>query len=397
MLRHSPLAEKRVRLTDTPPILVGSRPKSRFDIATALSRVSRLTGRAPAKIGLDLIRRMLGKQRLQVEEYFVQGAWSGDEAARAAYVGATANHRLNRSLIVAGADDQAHLMTDKYLAGQVLQASGFPVPDLKAVYAAFASFGATPTLRTAEDLAHWLGEAGHLPAFAKPVDGTMALGSVPLIAAGQGQVDIGGRIVDAKALADDVARLYPRGWLIQEQLRQPPDIEALIGPGIGTVRLVTLWEAGGPTVLYAVWRHPAPGTWVDAAIHGKPNIGCALDAEGQVISARLGDLFTGRDITQSLVTPDLPLVGHRLEQWREIVEIGLAAHRLFPGHALIGWDFAMTLRGPVISEVNYNPLHMSYQRSFRQGFLHKEHVARLDAARRLMQQRCQSASVNRSG
>ena len=66
------------------------------------------------------------------------------------------------------------------------------------------------------------------------------------------------RITDAKALANDVARLYPRGWLIQEQLRQPPDIEALIGPGIGTVRLVTLWEAEGPTVLYAVWRHPAP-------------------------------------------------------------------------------------------------------------------------------------------
>jgi len=208
-------------------------------------------------------------------------------------------------------------------------------------------------------------------------------------------VDIGGRKVATDALAKEVARLYPRGWLIQEQLRQPPDIEALIGPGIGTVRLVTLWEADGPEVLYAVWRFGMPGSWVDAAIHGKPNIGCALDAEGQVTSARLGDLFTGRDITHSLVTPDLPLVGHRLEQWREIVEIGRAAHRLFPGHALIGWDFAMTLRGPVISEVNYNPLHMSYQRSFRQGFLHQEHIARLDAARCLMQQRCGPAPVNR--
>lgn len=279
-------------------------------------------------------------------------------------------------------------MTDKYLTGQVLQACGFPVPGIKAVFSAFASFGATPTLRTAEDLAGWLTTTDQLPAFAKPVDGTMSLGSVPLLSAEAGQVSIGSQIVSASALASEVARLFPRGWLIQEQLRQPEAIEARIGPGIGTVRLVTLWEAGGPEVLYGVWRHPAVGTWVDAAIHGKKNVGCALDSEGRITMARLGDLLTGRDLTHSLVTPELPLVGFQLDQWSEIVSIGRSAHRLFPGHALIGWDFAMTLRGPVISEVNANPLHMSYQRAFRRGFLHGAHLSRLDEARRLMLLRC---------
>lgn len=380
-------------MSETRAILVNRQPSPRFDIGQALSRAARETGWSPVKTGIDLIGRMLGKQRLKADEYFLQGAWTGDKAARAAYVGSMANYRLNRSLIAIGPDDQTQLMADKYLSGLVLQANGFPVPELKAVFAAAKMFGPTRTLGSAFELAGWLEEPGHLPAFAKPVDGSMSLGSVPLAAAGPGQVDIGARVVEIAALAAEVARLYPRGWLIQEQLRQPVEIEALIGPGIGTVRVVTLWEAEGPQVLYSVWRHPAPGTWVDAAIFGKPNVGCALDSEGRVTSAQLGDLFSGRAVTHSLVDPELPLVGFQLPHWPEVVEICRSAHRLFPGHALIGWDIAITGRGPVISEVNSNPLHMSYQRSYRQGFAHDEHRARLDEARRLMLKRCKGSKA----
>lgn len=380
-------------MSETRAILVDQRPKSRFDIAQALTRAARETGWSPIKTGMDLIGRMLGKQRLKADEYFIQGAWTGDKAARAAYVGSMANHRLNRSLIAVGADDQTQLMADKYLSGLVLQANGFPVPELKAVYAAAKMFGPTRTLGSVSELAGWMEEQGQLPAFAKPVDGTMALGSVPLGAAGPGQVDIGAKVVEAAALAREVARLYPRGWLIQEQLRQPAEIEALIGPGIGTVRVVTLWEAEGPQVMYSVWRHPAPGTWVDAAIFGKPNVGCALDAGGAVTTAQLGDLFTGHAITHSLVNPERPLIGYQLPHWPEIVEICCSAHRLFPGHALIGWDIAVTGRGPVISEVNSNPLHMSYQRAYRRGFVHADHRARLDQARRLMLKRCKGGKA----
>lgn len=378
-------------MSDTRPILVAQRPKSRFDLGAALTRAARETDRSPVKIGIDMICRMCGAQRLGADEYFVQGAWAGDTAARAAFVGSTSNYRLNLSLTAKGADDQTQLMADKYLSGLVLQANGFPVPELNAVFAAARMFGPTRTLGSAEELVRWMEEPGQLPAFAKPVDGTMALGSIPLGVAGPGQVDIGSRVVETVALAREVARLYPRGWLIQEQLRQPPGIEALIGPGIGTVRVVTLWEAGGPQVLYAVWRHPAPGTWVDAAIFGKPNVGCALDGEGVVTDAQVGDLFSGHAITHSLVNPELPLVGYRLPHWREMVEICGSAHRLFPGHALIGWDIAITERGPVISEVNSNPLHMSYQRAYRQGFLHAEHRARLEDARRLLHKRCKGS------
>lgn len=331
---------------------------------------------------------MVGKQRLRVDEYFLQQAWPGHADDRDAYVGSVANKRLNDWLTAKGADNQKNLLTDKFLTGVILKESGFPVPEIKAVAGAFALYGKAPILRSADALADWLNNDANLPAFAKPVDGSMALGSVPLMRASTGTVDVGGRVVETRTLAQDVIRFFPRGWLIQEQLQQPVEIEALIGPGIGTVRLVTLWEERGPTDLYGVWRHPAPGTWVDAAIHGKPNVGCALDSNGQFTMAWVGDLFNGKDITHSLINPNLPLVGFSLSQWNQIVSIGKTAHRLFPGHALLGWDFAMTRKGPVISEVNCNPLHMSYQRSFRRGFLHPEHRARLEAAQELMLRRC---------
>jgi hypothetical protein len=376
-------------------ILKSAQSKTRLDLAGAMQDVMDRTGMPVRRLLPDLMRAMLGQRRMKADEYFLQGAWIGGPEERAAFVGGRANLRLNRGLTTTSVLDQWSLMTDKYLAGLILEANGFPVPVLKAGYAADAPFGNLKTLASVEALAEWLSDASNLPGFGKPVDGTMALGSVPLIHAGSGMVDIGGQVVEAVALAREVAALYPRGWLIQEQLRQPPEIEALIGPGIGTVRLVTLWEEAGPQPMYGVWRHPSPGTWVDAAIHGRANVGCALDQDGTVIRAHEGDLLSGREVTHSLISPDLPLVGFRLEQWPAIVAIGCAGHRLFPGHALIGWDVAMTVRGPVISEINANPLHMSYQRAFRRGFLHPEHRARLDEARRLLQERAARYSRKR--
>lgn len=374
----------------TPVSILKTRvPAAPFNLTHAIARTAAITERKPLSIAFEVLVAMGRKRGLTAQEYFVQGAWIGDRQEREAYLGLRGRSRLNASLTGPGMHDQTALASDKYLAGLMLEANGFPVPKLKAAFAVDRPFGKLRTLDTASALADWIGEAGNLPAFGKPVDGSLALGSVPLqMADGVGQVDIGGRVVTALELAQEVAQAYPRGWLLQELIRQPDEVEALIGPGVGTVRVVTLWEADGPQVMYAIWRHPAVGTWVDAAVHGKPNVGCAVDlATGQVVRAHLGDLFTGREITQSLVTPELSLIGFRLPGWQEMVTICCEAHRLFPGHALLGWDIAMSRRGPVIGEVNASPLHMSYQRAFRRGFLHPDHVTRLDTARVLMQRR----------
>jgi hypothetical protein len=369
------------------PILKAKVPPASANLAELLGKAADRSGRSQAALLLDMTLAALGPRRMKPIEYFVQGAWLDRTRPVSDFVGLNANRVTNRRLTARGPLDCWDMMTDKFLTGTFLAENGFPVPDIRAVFASSRSFPEVRMLTTPGELLQWLSDPANLPVFAKPNDGTMALGSIPIMVSDQGLVDIGGRSVRPEALAREVAALYPQGWLLQEQLRQPAEIEALIGPGIGTVRVVTLWEADGPQVMYGVWRIPAPGTWVDAAIHGAPNVGCALDAEGRVLSAHVGDLLNGSEICQSQISPDLALVGYRLPQWPEMTAICTAAHRLFPGHALIGWDIAMTGRGPVISEVNASPLHQSYQRAFRRGFLNAEYRRRLDAARRLMQKR----------
>jgi Sugar-transfer associated ATP-grasp len=314
------------------PILTVRVGAAEFDLPSAVLRAAKLSGRSALAIGLEVLSAVRRKHGLTAREYFVQGAWIGDAAERSAFVGSRGNAQLNRSLTGTGSHDQTALLNDKYLTGLVLEANGFPVPVMKAGYAEARPFGSLPTLTTVDELADWIAVPENLPVFAKPVDGSMALGSVPLIVARDGMVDLGGREVPVAALAAEVAAHYPRGWLMQELIRQPAEVEALIGPGVGTVRVVTLWEAAGPQVLYGVWRHPAVGTWVDSAIFGKPNVGCALDvATGAVLRAVQGDLFTGREVTQSLVSPDLPLIGYRLPGWAAMGRSAVTRTGCFPG------------------------------------------------------------------
>ena len=360
------------------------------NLAQALARASSLSGRSALSLAVELIGAMRGVPRLAIREYFTQGAWIGPASPANGFVGNRSSRQLNLSLTDTGHQDQTALFNDKYLTGVVLQAHGVPVAEVRAVFATDRSYGALPTLRTAGDLAAWIATPGHLPAFAKPVDRSMSVGAIPLRQAGVvGQVDIGGTVVPIAQLAAEVAQTYPTGWLIQDLIRQPEAIEALIGPGVGTVRLVSLWEAAGPQVLYAAWRHPAAGTWIDEDLIGKPTVGCALDpVTGTVQRAHLGNRFTGREITRFPMAPDTPLHGFPIPDWAAMVDICCAAHRLFPGHSVLGWDIAMSERGPLICEVNARPQHMSYQRAFGRGFLHPAHVARLDAARQLMIKRC---------
>lgn len=276
-----PCAES-FQLNRNDPILLARIPPAKANLSDLLERASARSGRSQLALLLDMMLATLGPGRIKPIEHFVQGVWLGRGRNLRTFVGAKSNRVTNRDHTAVGPLDCWDMMTDKFVTGALLEKHGFPVPEARAIYASARSFPGTLTLTTAADLARWISDPANHPVFAKPNDGTMALGSIPIMAAAGGAVDIGERLVDPLDLAREVAAHYPNGWLLQEQLRQPAEIEALIGPGIGTVRVVTLWEETGPEVLYGVWRLPAAGTWVESAVHGVPNVGCALDAEGRV-------------------------------------------------------------------------------------------------------------------
>jgi hypothetical protein len=134
-------------------------------------------------------------------------------------------------------------------------------------------------------------------------------------------------------------------------LRPHPELAALCGPRLSTVRLIVLLEQGEPALFRALWKipvgdNPADNFWRPG------NLLAGLDAEsGRVVRVIQG---TGADQAELERHPDTeqPLIGVRLPDWAPLVALSLKAARAFPGLRMQAWDIALTERGPVLVEVN---------------------------------------------
>ena len=369
-----------------PSHLMTELPSPKINMLAAVNKVAALTHVTPRSVAFNMFRAAIGKNRIAPEDYFAFGLWRTDltKAQRATYVTAKQTHAAIKGLIAPKPHNLGSLVVDKYLTGLVLTASGFDNPQPVAAFSPDRAFGSLRTLTTATELADYLADPARPAVFGKPVNGSRAVGATPVLAvqAGADSVGLGtGKAAPFAELADEIARNYPRGWLMQELIVQPVDVVDLVGSGISSLRVVTLWEKNGPAALYATWRIVAKGAVIDAAVTG-PRVVAKIDlATGAVLQARLGNYLNGRDVAHSPSNPVRPLIGFVLPDWAQTVAMCCDAHRLFPGHGMLGWDIALSNRGPLVQEVNTSPHQEMYQLSHGQGFFSADILARLTAAK----------------
>ncbi len=151
--------------------------------------------------------------------------------------------------------------------------------------------------------------------------------------------------------------------LVQPRLKNHACIADLALDSLITIRVLTcLDEQEKPEVMLAMLRlltHLEP-QWQDV-----PDEEYAAPID--LLTGELG-LFTGDNMKTThlryethLVT-GAPIKGRILERWAEIAELSLAAHRAFPHRMLVGWDIALTDKGPVLLEGNTNLDVMFLQR-----------------------------------
>lgn len=348
-----------------------------------LARVAQKAGRSPMSISFEILRRRFSRQNLRPIEYITYGLWRKemDATTKDRYLSQENSRTLNRSLSSPGNENHKRAFADKFLSGLLFSGLGLPVPENRAVYSPNVGYGPLPVLRDAVALAAFMLDPGNHPFFGKPVGGSRSIGALSVLSrAGDGKVLLGdGREVSAMALAQEIAGAFPRGWLIQELLRPAETVLGLSGPALGTVRIVTFWgNTPVPQVLYGFWRLPATGSMTDGIVGGK-NVACALDTQtGAVTRARLGDYMTGKALTHALADPSRPLIGFQIPDWNPLLVRLCDAHQAFPGHGILGWDVALTMRGHVVTEVNTNPMHTSFQRAVDAPFLTPERKALLD-------------------
>jgi hypothetical protein len=302
----------------------------------------------------EIWRLRYGPGKLRPDEYYSYGLYDDRRfsfADKRRFVGRSIRDRIIRQCNVAEWSLIAH---DKLVCYGLLAGFGLPVAQTQALYQGEGRFAAVPIFADPAALAAHLRAGMRYPFFGKPVAGIRSIGvaAVERYDAGRDAlVFMGGRTLALEGFVQELEVSRSQGYLFQEMLRPHPEVAALCGPRVSTVRLIVLLEDGAPAVFHGIWKipvgaHPADNFWRPG------NLLAALDAaEGRVTRVVQG---SGADQTELGRHPDTeqPLIGAVLPDWSVLTGLCLKAARALPGLRLQAWDIALTDRGPVLVEVN---------------------------------------------
>lgn len=356
-----------------------------LDFQAAAEMVKRATGKGELRQAFEIVRFALGPHRLAPADYYLEGVWRSELLAegRDSFISETQSKALNRRLSPIGVDGLHGLLTDKLLTGLVLRAAGFPVLEPRAIFGKLVRLPGVERLTNTRDIAAFLRREGTLPLFGKPLHGSLSIGAASYIAIenkGETLVLGNGQRVALDTLAAEISANFARGYVFEPIIRQHPDVERVTGPAVGGLRIVTLRTRDDVEVLYTLQRLPAVGAMMDATSGRNPYTTAHIDGEtGRVIRAQAMDSMDMDSLETSLVT------GVRFDSvvlpfMQEAHALALDVHRLLVRPGLLGFDIALTATGPLITEINSNPYHTSYQHAANRGFLNAAFKPKIDLA-----------------
>jgi hypothetical protein len=343
--------------------------------APKLVRVAREHGLGPLKQFRQILSLQMKRAGLHTSEYYdfelYASRYSAEE--RAQFLGTKGSRKLNQRLTPKAAQLHFDLMNDKPMFAALLSGFGLRATETQAVVSATRAFGNVPVLRDIEAITRYFTQEARYPVFAKPVLGSLSVGSVLIegVDADGSTLHLGnGKTVAIQDFARAVLENQGRwGFLLQSAVRQHPKLTEVAGPALGTIRVLTVpEEEARPRTLYVLWKIPSPQAmsdnfWQDGSMIAN------VDLEtGEVLGCRQG---TGPDTVQIESHPvtGQPIVGLRLPFWSEVKALAEAAHAIFPKAGVIGWDIGISEDGPVIVEGNNAPFHTLYQLATGEGVM----------------------------
>ncbi len=256
------------------------------------------------------------------------------------------------------------LYDNKLVFNRFFGSLGFPLAEVYGVYDPAHDFTTEGrSLRDASDLRDWLRVSGVREFVFKPVEGTQ--GHNVLVFAGRvaGDPDkllaLDGDTYDAERLVastkDDAALragnpgAHTRSYLIEQRIRQHPELTGLVGETLCCIRVQTIVTLEGvPKIIAAVCKLQPNSVGVDHLIHGA--IGAWVDLDSGVLGR--GRTRVHLDYVSAIPGSNIPFVGFRLPHWPAVRDLALRAAAAFPWVRSVGWDIAISERGPVLIEGN---------------------------------------------
>lgn len=270
------------------------------------------------------------------------------------------------------------LATDKVRFHDRLSAAGLPVVPILGVIAAEDAATSAEERRPPLDKATFVESVAgvHQQLFFKPVAGSHGDGAFLAVKHGDAWLFANDRGT-AGDLFEHCARRAAVGgaWIVQPVMTPHTELRAAVSPhALATVRVVTVRDSGCVVAIIAVLKIPVGANLVDNFAEGRRgNIVSPIDLD----NGMLGPAVTSRsrdwpDIYEIERHPDTnrDIAGLVLPYWSELLRIVKQAHLALPEAITLGWDVAITDRGPVIVEANagydVNLLQVAHRRGLRQ-------------------------------
>jgi putative polysaccharide biosynthesis protein len=251
------------------------------------------------------------------------------------------------------------LTEDKSLFYPFCQGLGIPVPATLAIVSRAGGWaGAGGAVTAREAWVRHFAEALPSTFITKPARGVYGVGFTAWTRTESGFADHQGRSHTAAELYDRlISNPRHRSYVVQERLENHPDIIRLTGSQtLQTVRAATLVEPDGcPRFLYAEWKVAVSPNVIDNFRGGKTgNLAVNVGRDSGMLSQALRRSPDGVGYEAIPNHPDtsLPLEGARLPDWSALADLVVKCAVLFLPLRTIGWDVALTPRGPVIVEGN---------------------------------------------
>jgi hypothetical protein len=329
-----------------------------------LGSLADATRAASAAYGVGLVRTARRARRLRARQGFRY-----DEALREglldpgvpddALAGYASRHSVLEAQARVNPEALAALTGEKVIFHRFCEAAGLPVAQLVAVIDRAGAGWAPPTrlFTTGDGFAAVLA-AGPAEVVVKPSGGAHGHGVRILVRHGDRLAEHTGRDLTAAELWDELRADADFGcFLVEERLRDHPDLAAIVdAPALQTLRVATLVRADGTAeVLQAAIRLALGGGPVDnfgdgAAGNGYAEIDPATGVMGPLRLAGPGGV--GLRTLETVPATGDRIAGVRVPGWEAARDLALeAAVRFLPARSL-GWDIALTPRGPVLVEGN---------------------------------------------
>jgi hypothetical protein len=272
-------------------------------------------------------------------------------------------------------DDRSEIIDhDKVTMYLLFNALGFPISELRAVYASGRRSGPFRCIDSVEGLCNYLKEPSVLPIYVKPSMSSYGRGNTLVQSLVNNTVEFGeGSRVILEDFCTSLDTRVPFGWIFQEPLHSHSAIANLCGSKISGVRVHTFLSRTGPRVIRAFWKINGGEKDIDNFSHGATgNMLAAIDIETGTVMRVVSGVGPAQIINPPHPVTGKELRGFRIPYWKTVSTIALDASTAFKGYIYPGWDFAICEDGPKILEVNScNDVDAS-QYTHRRGFVDAE-------------------------